>query len=174
MSDLVPPEPPDRRIARLRTEALAQYRRAWNDAATSGEIDEQDRVMSLDPTARSTVYQEKYALFRHFDVLQWQVPGLVFAVGGALFGFSPRMANGLPHFLATGVYGLFALAGSYLMHRIRLNLRDNNRVLRRYAMSFGDFAIQPPPRMRSASTLMHRLLFLLGIGSLVLSIASAL
>ena len=172
MTDPVPFGSTESRMQALRKDAIARDRIDWSDAQE--EIDEQDRVMSFGIEERAIVYREKYELFRHFDVQRWQVPGLVFAVGSALFAFAPKMANGLPHFLATATYGLFALAGAYLMQRIRAGLRDNNRVLRRFAVSFGDFGVKPPPGAQSASTWMQLLLSLLGVGSLVMSVVSAL
>ena len=156
----------------LRSEAALRARSDWGDPQE--EIDEQERVSSYPFEARSVVYSEKYALFRHFDTLRWQVPGLVFTVGSLLFAFSPKLNSGLPHYLATGTYGLFALVGAYLMQRIREGLRDNNRILRRYSLSFGDSGVKPPPGARSASTWMQVLLSLMGVGSIVLSVISAL
>lgn len=156
-----PPEPVDE---------VAQYRAAWGDYNTPGEIEKQDRVMAISESIRSIVYQQKYAQFRHYDTLRWQIPGLVFAVGGALFTLG-KTASGLPHFLAIALYGLFAIAGAFVMGRIRHHLRANDRILRRFAMSFGDFGVLPPPGKRSASTRMQFLLNVVGYGSLALALA---
>ena len=146
---------------------LKAYQQAWGD--NEAEKAEQRRVAMLDKDARLEIYSQKAQTFRHFDSLRWQVPGLVFAVGGALFGFGGEKDSGLPHFLALAMYGVFALAGSFAMRRIRFNLRMNNLELRRFAMSLGDYGILPPPRMKSASTVMHALLAIVGFGALILS-----
>lgn len=149
-------------------DALAAHRAEWDDDAA--EIAEQDRVRALGLEERTAVYVQKYENFRHFDSLRWQMPGLVFAVGGAIFGFAPRMGSGLPHYLASGMYGLFALAGVFLMHRIRLGLRRNNTSLRRFAISLGDYSVRPPREWIGASIVIHLLLALVGLGSLALSV----
>jgi hypothetical protein len=166
LRDLV--ERADPMAAPPRDDALKVHRLEWNDDAA--EIAEQDRVRALGLEERTAVYAQKSESFRHFDSLRWQMPGLVFAVGGAIFGFAPRMGNGLPHYLASGMYGLFALAGVFLMYRIRLGLRRNNAILRRFAISLGDYSVRPPTEWASASTVIHGLLAVVGLGSLALSV----
>lgn len=147
---------------------LVDHRKEWGD--NEEETEEQERVSQLPESARMAVYEQKYTMFRHFDSLRWQIPGLVFAVGGFLIGFAPRTTNGLPHYLALFLYSGFALVGSYVMYRIRYNLRKNNRILRRFAISLGDYGILPHPGMESASTWMHVLIVAVGVASLALGI----
>ena len=135
------------------------------------ETQEQERISLISETLRVAVYEQKYTMLRHFDLLRWQIPGLVFAVGGVLIGFSPKMANGLPHYLPLIFYGLFALLGWYVMYRIRYNLRLNSQILRRFEISLGDYGVLPPPGLKSASTWMHLLLMLAGVASILLAIA---
>lgn len=149
---------------------LVEHRREWGDGDKNGEIEEQERVAKLTESVRVAVYEQKYTMVRHFDSLRWQIPGLVFAVGGFLIGFAPRTANGLPHYVALFLYSVFALVGSYVMYRIRFNLRKNNEILRRFAISLGDYGILPHPGRKSASTWMHVLLVAVGVASLVLGI----
>lgn len=149
---------------------LVEHRKKWRDDKDETETEELERISKLNESARVAVYEQKYTMMRHFDSLRWQIPGLVFAVGGFLIGFAPRTANGLPHYLALFLYSVFALVGSYVMYRIRYNLRKNTEILRRFAISLGDYGILPPPGMKSASTWMHVLLVAVGIVSLVLGI----
>lgn len=148
--------------------ALAVHRALWRDNAA--EVGEQERVRLLDLEVRLAVYAQKYETFRHLDSLRWQVPGLVFAVGGVVLGFAPKLSNSLPHPAATMTYGLFALAGAYLMHRIRFASRSNSAILRRFAISLGDYGIRPPPGLASASSVIHLLLAAVGLGSLLLGV----
>lgn len=117
----------------------------------SEDADSQARVRKLDKDFRLAAYREKYATYRHLDALRWQVPGLAFAVGGALLGFAPRAPNGIPVSPVLALYGVFALLCARLMYRVGVNLRANNVVLRRYSLSFADDSIPPPPRGQGAS-----------------------
>src|ERR1051325_7810838 len=103
----------ERTMTNMTSNSLTNYRTEWNDKAD--EIEEQERILHLPAEERVVVYEQKYHMMRHFDTLRWQIPGLVFAVGGALFGFAPKMSNGLPHYIVLGAYGVFALVGSYVM-----------------------------------------------------------
>ena len=140
----------------------------WND--TDEERAKQDAVRKLDEEFRRWAYREKYANFRHFDILRWQVPGLAFVVGGALLGFGHQAKTGLPNPAVLVVYGVFAVLCWHLMYRVGWNLRENNRVLWRYSLSFGDDSIPPKPRLRGAALYVEIFLLLVGLGSLALGL----
>jgi len=141
--------------ARKASEKLAQEAAAQ---ATVGHLDGEFRLEA---------YRQSYLNFRHFDNLRWQVPAIAFVVGGALLNFGRQAQGGLPTPPVLAVYGVFALLCGYLMHRIGWNLRRNNEVLRRYALSFGDDPIPPKPRWKSASLYVEVFLGLVGAASLL-------
>lgn len=141
----------------------------WSDS--DEEWAAQEAVRTLDKDFRLAAYHEKHLNFRHFDILRWQVPGIAFAVGGALLSFGPRARSGLPTPAVLAVYGVFALLCAYLMYRVGWNLRRNNVVLRRYALSFGDHSVPPKPRWEGASVYVEIFLGLTGFASLWLSVA---
>ena len=140
----------------------------WKDSEE--EKAAQAVVRGLENDFRLAAYSEKYSHYRHLDTLRWQVPGLAFAVGGALLSFAPRPQSGLPSPPVLALYGLFALLCARLMHRVGVNIRANNVVLRRYGLSFGDDSISPPPRWRGASVYIE--LFLGFVGAVSLAVAA--
>ena len=140
----------------------------WKDSME--EKGAQVAVRGLDKDFRLAAYCEKYSNYRHLDTLRWQVPGLAFAVGGALLSFAPQPSSRIPRWPVLLLYGVFALLCARLMYRVGVNLRANNVVLRRYGLSFGDDSIPPPPRGQGASLYVE--LFLGIVGGLSVLVAA--
>lgn len=153
-------------------------RKTWQLGKTStrkwDKSDEEElaqaAVSALDKEFRLAAYCERYSSYRHLDTLRWQVPGLAFAVGGALLGFAPRPQSGVPRWPVLVLYGLFALLCARLMYRVGVNLRANNVVLRRYGLSFGDDSVPPPPQWQGASVYVELFLCLVGLGSIAVAV----
>jgi hypothetical protein len=141
----------------------------WHDS--DEERAAQDAIRTLDKEFRLAAYREKHSNFRHFDILRWQVPGIAFAVGGALLSFAPRAQNGLPIPAVLAVYGVFAVLCWYLMFRVGWNLRRNNVWLRRYSLTFGDDSIPPKPRFKGAAVYVELFLLFVGGASLLLAVS---
>jgi hypothetical protein len=140
---------------------------SWSDSVE--ERESQDRIRTMDKDFRLDAYRETYTNFRHFDTLRWRVPGIASLVGGALLSFG-RRPNELPIPGALFAYGSFALLCAFVMHRIGLALQRNNEVLRRYALSFGDYSIPPRfPWWRSAARWIEIFLAIIGVLSLALA-----
>lgn len=109
------------------------------------------------------IYKEKYANFRHFDTLRWQIPGLVFVVGGVMISFAPRKDQILPEPWVLLLYGPFVLLCAWLMTRISYHMKRNTRVLKGVAMPLGDHSIPISPGMGGAAFWVEKFLFVLGI-----------
>lgn len=110
-----------------------------------------------------TLYREKYANFRHFDTLRWQIPGLVFLVAGAIIGFAPRMSNGYPAPWILIFYGIFVVLFAWLMSRISQNMKLNTFALKSLAIRLGDYSIPKSPGKRSAAFWIEMFFWLLGV-----------
>ncbi len=115
------------------------------------------------------IYQQKYLTHRHFDGLRWKTPVLVFASAGVIFGFSDHAGAARPFLLI--LFGIVALAYSYLLHRIRHHSDHNTRVLKAVAEAIGDEFVRDPPSWRCSAAFWFLLLTgVVGAISLVLGI----
>lgn len=113
------------------------------------------------------IYKEKYANFRHFDTLRWQIPGLVFVVGGAILIGAPRGDGVFPGPWFLFLYGLFVILCARLMGRIGYHMKRNTKVLGSIARRIGDRSIPVPPGRTGAAYSMEKFIWVLGIGALV-------
>ncbi len=113
------------------------------------------------------IYKEKYANFRHFDTLRWQIPQLVFVVGGAIASFAPRKEESYPPPWLLFLYGPFALLCAWLMRRVSYNMKLNTKILRSIAMRLGDASIPISPGRIGAAYWMEKFIWILGIVALV-------
>lgn len=116
---------------------------------------ENDRLLAI--------YKEKYANYRHFDTLRWQIPGLVFVVGGVVIGFAPRKELIYPEPWVLLLYGPFVLLCAWLMARFGYHMKRNTKVLKGVAMRLGDHSIPVSPGWLGAVFWIEMFLWGLGI-----------
>jgi hypothetical protein len=116
------------------------------------------------------IYRQKYANFRHFDTLRWQVPGVVIALYAIILNFAGDKGGPTVAFLFF-LFGLFALSCWWLLVRLRYNTSINTKALQEVARLLGDDTVPPiPAKYKSAAFWFICVTALTGAGSLVISI----
>lgn len=127
---------------------------------------DQPRTLSLEEVeAKTTVYREKYATFRHLDGLRWKVPASVFAVAAIGAGFSREHPN-FPWTVALLLFGVLALLSKRLMRRIRLNVDLNTKALSRFGFPLGDYSIPEPQGKIGAAFGFEVLMLIIAVASI--------
>lgn len=116
----------------------------------------------MDKEISITIYREKYANFRHFDTMRWQIPSLVFIVAGAIIGFAPKSPIGYPASWVLILYGIFVILCAWLMSRISYNMKLNTEALHWIAIKLGDYSIPKSPGKRGAAFWIEKFFWLLG------------
>lgn len=118
------------------------------------------------------IYQEKYANFRHFDLLRWGLLTSVFTAAGLVTGYAgsdratPNTVNGLV--LGLGAFTLFCW---WAVYRITFNLMRNQEVIKSAGALLGDNSI--PRNTGFTSAIFVFMVATLGIALTALSLVVA-
>jgi hypothetical protein len=118
-----------------------------------------------------TIYQQKYEIFRHFDKLRWQTPGIAFAIATGVVAISIRKETPqvvMEYLLA--IMGFGAIMCAYTMRRIGIQIEFNRTVLDMVARRIGDRGIPSGPPRRGATGVFQISLWVAGVVSILLSI----
>jgi hypothetical protein len=105
--------------------------------SAQGDLSSKD---SPDKDIALKIYEQKYNQSRHFDVLRWQVPGLVMTVGVLALRFGTNQNGSMPSPLLIG-YGTFALFSAYFLYRLIIHIERNTEVLCAIGHLIGDKTI---------------------------------
>ena len=91
---------------------------------------------SRDSEHVSIIYEQRYQHLRHFDQMRWKIPALVFGAAAAILSIHKNFSKVPPVLIL--IFGIFALANTWLMIRIKIHSDNNIRVLRAAANALGD------------------------------------
>lgn len=116
------------------------------------------------------IYQQKYLQYRHFDILRWQVPGLVATLGALILSFGVDRARFVLPWLLLAYAGFAYLCG-YFLQRITYHHDVNTSALRRVARRLGDWSVPGPTArlhpLRSAAVRFMLFVYLISAAAFV-------
>ena len=98
-----------------------------------------------------TIYQERYATFRHLDGLRWQLPTLALTGGSIFLSLSTTSGDPVPPWWAILLFGVLCVITSYAVQRIRDGIIANSTVLSKVGKKIGDNDIPIPGRFGGAT-----------------------
>jgi hypothetical protein len=110
------------------------------------------------------IYRQKYEIFRHFDRLRWQLPGLTLAIGAIVLTLA-RGKDSMPYWWGFCIFGFICFFSSFGIHRIRKGIKLNHGNLERISELLGDPTIPKHTKKLGATWWLCFLLFLIGIAT---------
>jgi len=120
--------------------------------------------------SHETIYQERYATFRHLDGLRWQLPTLALTGGSIFLSLSTTSVDPLPPWWAIFLFGILCALTAYAVQRIRDGILANSTALSKAGEKIGDSDIPIPGRFGGATGALTLFLWALAITSFILAV----